>query len=119
MGTSNLYEVAYVYAETRDGALVQNLLRDFNGVLVSDFYAAYDAIQCPQQKCLIHLLRDLNDATLRYPFDEELKMLVSGFADFLKPIVETVDRYGLKSHFLRKHLSSVDRFYRRLSPQSP
>ena len=26
---------------------------------MSDFYAAYDGIRCPQQKCLIHLIRDL------------------------------------------------------------
>jgi hypothetical protein len=30
-------------------------------------------------------------------------------------MVETVDRYGLKSRFLRKHLSAVDRFYRQIS----
>ena len=50
-------------------------LKDFKGVLVSDFYAAYDAIQCPQQKCLIHLIRDLNDDVLKHPFDEEMKQL--------------------------------------------
>ena len=30
-------------------------------------------------------------------------------------MVGTVDRHGLKSHFLRKHRVSVDRFYRQLS----
>ena len=111
---TNLHEVAYVYAETREGETVQNLLREFKGVLVSDFYAAYDSIQCPQQKCLIHLMRDLNDETLNNPFDEELKRIVRGFAELLRPIVQTVDRYGLKRHFLRKHLASVDRFYKKL-----
>lgn len=112
---ANMEEVAYVYSETRHGSTPQSLLKDFTGVLVSDFYAAYDGIPCPQQKCLIHLIRDLNDAVLKYPYDEELKKLVKSFADLVKPMVETVDRYGLKSHFLRKHLGSVDRFYRRLS----
>ncbi|BFU90856.1 MAG: hypothetical protein NTAFB01_20430 [Nitrospira sp.] len=112
---ANMEEVAYVYSETRQGSTPQNLLKDFTGVLVSDFYTAYDGILCPQQKCLIHLIRDLNDAVLKYPYDEELKRLVKSFADLVKPMVETVDRYGLKSHFLRKHLGSVDRFYRRLS----
>ena len=112
---ANMEEVAYVYSETRQGSTPQSLLKDFTGVLVSDFYAAYDGIPCPQQKCLIHLIRDLNDAVLKYPYDEELKRLVKGFADLVKPMVETVDRHGLKSHFLRKHLVSVDRFYRRLS----
>jgi len=111
---TNLHEVAYVYAESREAEVVQNLLRDFKGVLVSDFYAAYDSIQCPQQKCLIHLMRDLNDEVLDNPFDEELKRIVRGFAELLRPMVQTVDRYGLKTHFLRKHLISVDRFYRKV-----
>jgi hypothetical protein len=111
---TNLHEVAFVYAETREGEIVQNLLREFKGVLVSDFYAVYDSIECPQQKCLIHLLRDLNAETLSNPFDEELKRIVRGFAELLRAIVQTVDRYGLKKHFLRKHLASVDRFYKKL-----
>ena len=112
---ANMEEVAYVYSETRHGSTPQTLLKDFTGVLVSDFYAAYDGIPCPQQKCLIHLIRDLNDAVLKYPYDDELKRLVKSFADLVKPMVETVDRHGLKSHFLKKHLVSVDRFFRRLS----
>jgi len=64
---------------------------------------------------LIHLIRDLNDSVLKHPYDEELKALVRNFADLVKPMVETVDRHGLKSRFLRKHLVSVDRFYRCLS----
>jgi hypothetical protein len=111
---TNLREAAYIYAETREGEMVQSLLGDFKGVLVSDFYAAYDTIPCPQQKCLIHLLRDLNDQMLNNPFDEELKRITTGFAELLRPIVQTVDRYGLKRHFLRKHLASVERFYKKV-----
>lgn len=112
---ANMEEVAYVYSETREGDTLQHLLKSFTGVLVSDFYAAYDGIQCPQQKCLIHLIRDLNDAVLEYPYDAQLKTLVKNFADLVKPMVETVDRYGLKPRFLGKHLVFVDRFYRQLS----
>ena len=84
-------EVAYLYTETREGDFLQELLLDFKGVLVSDFYAAYDAINCAQQKCLIHLMRDLNNDLLKYPFNEELKELVQHFAMLLKPIIETID----------------------------
>jgi Transposase IS66 family len=45
---TNMEEVAYLYTETREGDFLQELLRDFKGVLVSDFYAAYDAINCAQ-----------------------------------------------------------------------
>ena len=112
---ANLEEVAYIYSETREGELLHALLKDFTGVLVSDFYAAYDGIRCPQQKCLIHLIRDLNDDVLKHPYDEELKRIAQAFAGLVRPMVETVDRHGLKSHFLRKHRMSVDRFYRQLS----
>lgn len=112
---TNLKEVVYIVAESREGEIVQELLLDFKGVLVSDFYAAYDAIECPQQKCLIHLIRDLNDEILNNPFDEEMKTIAIGFAGLLKPMVETIDRFGLKKHFLRKHLVEVDRFYELLN----
>jgi hypothetical protein len=111
---TNLEEVAYFYTETREGEVVQSLLREFNGVLVSDFYAAYDSINCPQQKCLIHLMRDLNDDLLKEPFNEEFKALVREFATLLKPVVETIDRFGLQAKFLRKHKVFVERFYNRL-----
>ncbi len=54
---ANMEEVAYVYRETREGDFLLTMLKDFKGVLVSDFYAAYEAIPCPQQKCLIHLAK--------------------------------------------------------------
>ena len=46
---------------------MQKLLKGFKGVLVSDFYPAYDWMECPQQKCLIHLMRDLNEDMLKNP----------------------------------------------------
>jgi len=82
--------------------------------LVSDFYAAYDSIPCPQQKCLVHLIRDLNDDLLKCPYDEDLKRIAQAFTALLKPMVETIDRYGLKKRFLGKHLARVNRFYRNL-----
>jgi hypothetical protein len=107
--------VVYYYAETREGDFIQQALKDFKGVLVSDFYAAYDIIDCPQQKCPIHLMRDLNEAVLDSPFDEQLKQIVTSFAELLRNIVATIDRWGLKRRFLDKHLKNVDRFYRQLS----
>ena len=91
---ANMEEVAYVYSETREGDLLQTMLKDFKGVLVSDFYAAYDSIQCPQQKCLIHLIRDLNDDVLKHPYDEELKQIAlalrSCSSPWWKPLIGTV-----------------------------
>jgi Transposase IS66 family len=93
------------------------MLRRFSGVLVTDFYSVYDAIECCQQKCLIHLIRDLNDEVLKHPYDDGLKRIVAEFAGLIRPIIEKVDRYGLKKRFLRGHRSVVDRFYKRLTTE--
>ncbi len=112
---TNLEAVAYVYSDGRTNATPKNVLSDFDGVLVSDFYGGYDAIDCRQQKCLIHLIRDLNDDLHKHPFNEELKVLVNDFAALLRPMIQTVDRFGLKARFLGKHRRSVERFYRELA----
>ncbi len=111
---TNLEDVVYAYAPSRDGDLARALLKDFRGVLVSDFYTAYESLDCPQQRCLIHLIRDLNDDLLKEPFNEEMKEIVGEFAGLVKPMIETVDRFGLKARFLRKHKGCVGRFFRRL-----
>jgi predicted RecB family nuclease len=115
---TNLEEVVYAFAPSREGDLVRSLLMDFKGVLVSDFYAAYDSLDCPHQRCLIHLIRDLNEDLLKEPFNEEMKEIVAEFAGLLKPMIETVDRFGLKTRFLRKHKVCADRFFRRLAQQN-
>jgi hypothetical protein len=112
---TNLEEVVYLYSQSREGELVQRLLKDFDGVLVSDFYAAYDALSCNQQKCLIHLIRDLNEDVFKEPFNDEFKELVGAVATLLKPMIESIDRFGLKTRFLRKHKAGVDHFYKWLS----
>jgi hypothetical protein len=114
---TSLEEVAYFYTPTREGGTIQSMLRRFSGVLVTDFYSAYDAIKCPQQKCLIHLIRDLNEELLKHPYDDGLKRIVAEFTGLIRPIIETVDRHGLKKRFLRRHLSFVERFYGWLSTE--
>jgi predicted RecB family nuclease len=111
---ASMEEVVYVWSATREGNVVEEFLNIFGGVLVSDFYAVYDSIGCAQQKCLVHLIRDLNEDVLKEPFNEEMKTLVHEFAALLKPIVDTIDRRGLKAHFLRKHRVEVTRFFERL-----
>jgi predicted RecB family nuclease len=102
---ANLTTVAYVYSESREAAILEDVLDGFNGVLVSDFYAAYDSVPCAQQKCLIHLMRDINEDLHRNPFDDELKEIAR-----LREIVETIDAYGLKARHLGKHRKPAARF---------
>ena len=84
----------------------------YEGVLVSDFYGGYDSMPCRQQKCLVHLIRDLNDDLWKHPFLTEYECFVTRVRDLLVPIFEDVERYGLKKRHLQKHMKSVDRFYR-------
>ena len=112
---SSLEEVVYVYSDTREGGMIQSMLGEFRGVLVSDFYAVYDSIKCVQQKCLIHLMRDINDDLHKHPFDVELRSIAQDFARLLRPMVETIDRHGLRKRFLSKHVADVDKFYSCLS----
>jgi len=114
---TNLEEVVYVYAPTRDGEILKTVLEDFKGVLVSDFYSAYDAMKCPQQKCLIHLIRDINDDLFHNPFDEALKQVAQRLVGVLKPIIDTIDAHGLKRHFRHKHKKETDGFLDYLAEQ--
>ena len=107
-----LEEVIYVYSNSRESRILADTLRGFSGVLVSDFYAGYDSFPVEQQRCLVHMIRDLNDSLFKNPFDKELKEFVVQFGVLLKSIVETIDRYGLKRRFLRKHKKEVAAFYR-------
>jgi predicted RecB family nuclease len=111
---TSMEEVIYLWSATREGNVAEQFLSGFNGVLVSDFYSAYDLISCAQQKCLVHLIRDLNEDVLKEPFNEEMKALVHEFTALLRPVIETIDRFGLKAHFLKKHRVEVARFYDRL-----
>jgi transposase len=50
----------FVTDKSRGGKVVRDILGEaFSGTLVSDFYGAYDQLDCPKQKCLTHLLREL------------------------------------------------------------
>ena len=112
---TNLEVAVYLYSPSREGEFVQRVLKDFKGVLVSDFYAAYDSLNCAQQKCLIHLIRDLNEDVFKEPFNTEFKELVGEVATLLKPMIETIDRFGLKTRFLHKHKAEVKCFFECLS----
>jgi len=104
-------EVAYMYRPTREGDFLHDLLKNFHGVLVSDFYAAYDSLECPQQECLIHLMRDMNQELLGNPFDEELQSITGPFGTLLREIVATIDQHGLKRRYSKRHERGVAKYF--------
>ena len=63
----------YFLRRGRDKGVVDEVLDEsFGGVLVSDFYAAYNHYPGPKQRCWAHLLRDIHDLKVLYPDDAKL-----------------------------------------------
>jgi hypothetical protein len=108
---TNLTTVGYVYWPTRDGDVLRTVLDGFSGVLISDFYGAYESIECAQQKSLIHLMRDINELVLKNPFNSELGSIARDFGVLLRSIVDSIDKWGLKARRLRKHKRDVEKFF--------
>jgi hypothetical protein len=115
---TSLEDVFYIYSSSREGEILHEVLANFNGVLVSDFYSAYNSVECLQQKCIIHLIRDMNDDLHVNPFDEKYKILTKEFGSLIKMIVETIDEHGLKKIYLERHVSDVNQFYKKIEALS-
>ena len=67
-------EVRYfLHRPGRSKRVVEEVLGDeFEGVLVSDFYGAYNVYQGPHQRCWTHLLRDIHQLKEQHPQDLDL-----------------------------------------------
>ncbi len=106
--------VVFKLTETRESAIVKKTLSDYQGVLVSDFYPGYDSLEYQQQKCWVHLIRDLNDDLWKFPFDAEYEEFILAVRDLIVPIFKTIESSGLKSNKLIKFKSNVEEFYQRI-----
>jgi len=106
--------VLFRLSATRESVVVREVLGEYTGILITDFYGGYDAVPCRQQRCLVHLIRDLNNDLWRTPFDTELETFVLDVRDLLVPILEAANKYGLRKRNLRKFTKTVDSFYRRV-----
>jgi hypothetical protein len=71
-------------------------------------------MECEQQKCLVHLIRDLNEDFMKHQLDEEFKQIISEFGNLLRNIIATIDKYGLKKIHLNKHKKEVEKFYKKV-----
>jgi transposase len=74
----------FTIERSRAGPVVLAFIKDcFDGVFVSDFWYAYNVLTCAKQKCLVHLLRELErvwkykDSGGDWPaFSKKLKRLI-------------------------------------------
>lgn len=109
---TNMTQVFYLYRPNRECDFLTDMLQDFKGVLISDFYRGYDSLKCKQQKCLIHLMRDINDLVFQNQNNLEILFIAKYFGSLLKKIVTTIDKYGLKKRNLSKHKKEIQKFYK-------
>jgi predicted RecB family nuclease len=97
--------------KTREATLVHDILSNYYGVLISDFYPGYDSVKCKQQKCWGHLIRDLNNDLWANPFNTEFEVFILEIRNLILPIMEAVQKYGLKKRNLNKFKKAVEKFY--------
>ena len=104
--------VIFQLQETREATIVHEFLANYKGILISDFYPGYDSVNCRQQKCWVHLVRNLNDDLRESPFDAEYENFVLEVRNLIVPIMEGVQSFGLKKRKLNKFKKLVDEFYK-------
>ncbi len=109
---TNGREVFFQLGETREALIVLEFLGNCPGIVISDFYPVYESVECKQQKCWVHLVRDLNTDLWRSPFDREFEEFVIEVRNVIIPIMEAVQKYGLKNRNLRKFKEPVEKFYK-------
>lgn len=69
----------FLHRTSRAGAVVKEVLGEqFEGVLVSDFYAAYNIHQGEHQRCWPHLIRDIQELVKQWPEDKEVEGWAKG-----------------------------------------
>jgi hypothetical protein len=111
---TNGQQVFFRETESREIIMVVELLKDFNGILISDFYPGYDSLKCKHQKCWVHLLRDLNDDLWKNPYDNEYEKFMLELRDLIIPIFASIKKYGSKKRHFNKFVKNIDAFYNRI-----
>jgi predicted RecB family nuclease len=116
---TNGNHVVFRMTETRESTVVHEFLSNFEGVLISDFYGGYDSLECRQQKCLIHLIRDLNEDLWKAPYNRELECFIGDFKNLLLPMLAAAEKYGLRRRHLDKFKEPVEQFFKKnINPMS-
>ena len=101
--------------KSRGGQVVLKLLGEvFSGILVTDFYIAYNLVTCPKQKCLVHLLREIRDTAAKNPafgtssFARRLKRLIKELLLLKKQKPKMkADEYQRKGRRLEERLEEL------------
>lgn len=106
----------FTVERSRAGPVVLEFIKEcFDGVFVSDFWYAYNVLSCAKQKCLVHLLRDLErvwkskDSSGDWPrFCKKLKRLIRDAIRLRKRMNELDDAiYQRRCKLIEKRLELI------------
>ena len=91
--------------------IVAVLGESFAGTLVSDFYAAYNGLDCAKQRCLVHLLRELVKLREELPW-QSVRAFIQPLIDLFRDAMELgKDREKLgETAFDDAYKRIIDRF---------
>jgi hypothetical protein len=96
----------------RSGDVIVRVLGEsFAGTLVTDFYAAYNALACAKQRCLVHMLRELAKLREELPAPSVrafIQPLITLFQDAIQ-LGKDRDQLSAKA-FDQAHQKIIDRF---------
>lgn len=110
---TNGKQVIFRETETREINMIVELLKDFKGILISDFYSGYESLKCKHQKCWVHLIRDLNEDLYKNPYDIEYEKFIFELRSLIIPIFESIKKFGSKKYHFNKFKKSIGTFYDR------
>lgn len=96
----------YKAAHSRGSKIIfEELGEDYNGIVIADFFSAYNKLTCEQQKCIVHLLRELREVAKKNnsaefaAFRKRLKRII---ADALRLVArDDLDDDTYESRMLR------------------
>jgi len=88
----------YKIRRSRGAKVVKEILgTDYGGILITDFYAAYNQVGAKKQKCLVHLLREIHRCVERSDNQELLQ-----YCKTLKRIIQDAIRLDQKRQAMKK-----------------
>lgn len=105
LGAPEVPAVLFHLATSRAKDELQSLLGDnFQGIIVSDFYAAYDGIGQDQQKCWVHLLRDSHLTVRASPRNKERQRLHGE----LTALYGSITHFRTKAHWRKRQARRLE-----------
>jgi transposase len=100
----------YLFRRTRAASVVRDVIgEEFEGVLVSDFYASYNIHEGRHQRCWVHLLRDIHELKQQHAGNAE----VVEWAAAVRAVYDKAKAYAGPS----RRLTEVEQLSARIAQQ--